>query len=580
MPVIPRSQGVLARPTTETGMRAPSMAQSQIIPKAIQGASQDLVDIGVMWQNHKAKQQEEYDASQALDFKNRLKDFENQKKIELAQAPNTQEVISDARNRILEEREQFIQTLSSNFEGNNRLLKLTKQQQENSLVDFKFGLDKEIISKQRKFQQDTLYKNLSSIRKRYESAVDFDDFSNAERDLENELQTALSIGTIDLKGIDQYQESFRQLRKARQEKVALQESTRQVLSGELLIDPSDKKQANALNDVFSEALATGQVDDPIRFGEEFATSTGIMPKQFKSFLSGQVLGGTPEQRVNASLSVVEILESDKSSVLQNQIPANVKALAREIVMRNEAGISPTDSVKFATEQIEKNKDQERSLRSAMFESELKSSTGEKTKTEIMDEIIDDLEDESAGFFEREAKVPVKMAQQVRTLARDLYLNEGMGFDAAMEEAKAKIKSEWHITDVGEKRYQRFAPERFYRDMTSKEIQAQAVNKVKKSSSQPFTDLKKEIYLTIIPASIQRQPSYFVGRKKSDGSIEQIFDDSNQPIVFTPDITKTQRYIDGSEARKPLTRKELISRTKKKRRGEQTKQEFLNIMSPI
>lgn len=580
MPVIPRSPGVQARPTTETGMRAPSIAQSQIIPRAIQGLGQDISKVGDDWQRHKQRQQEEYDASQALDLKNKIKDFENEKRIELAKAPADQNTINNFKQKALEERQEFIDSVSVNFEGNRRLQKIAKQQSENALVNFEFGLDKELLQKQRKFQEDTYINNITSIKKRYETAVDIQDFVEIERDLEEEMQTALKLGTIDFRDIDRQQEGFRNLRKQRQDQIALDESVRQVLSKELIVDPKNKKIVGKLDEVYNNAIASGKVQDPIAFGEEFATSTGIIPKQFKSFLEGQVMGGNPQQRVEASLSVVDMLESDKNSLLQGQIPNNVQSLAYEIYKRNDAGLSPSDSVKFATEELEKNKSQERQLRSSFFDNELKTFTGKKNMDSAFQEIIDDLEDETGGFFTKEANVPVKMAGQLQSLAKDLYLTQGMSFEGAMKQAKDKIKSEWHVTEVGEKRYQRFAPEKFYPDMTSKEIRSQAIQQIRKNTIEELPNIKDDINLTIIPDSIATSPSYFVGRKQENGSITPVFDNRNQPMIFTPDITKTERYKEQMKAREPLTKQEAIKKMGKKRERAKSKSQFLGLISPI
>jgi len=576
MVAIPRSEGVQVGKTTETGLRVPSIAQSQVIPNAISQFGQTVSNVGFQVMQREAleqkKEEDTYRTSQALNARNKLRSFDNKMSIALKESPDDEETINTFKEKALDDRQVLLSELEDSFEGDKQLQRILKEEYETSKVAFEYSVDQQLIKKKKNYNLNNFYSSINDIKERFDTADNEVEFAQLKNDLDTTLKINLATNTITPKEIDRQQEAFRKIRKERQEQLLLQDSTRQVLNGSLVVDTSDKRQTKALDDVYNNAIIKGDIDDPITFGEQFATSTGFMPKQFKSFVTGQVLGGSTQQRVQASLSVVSMLESDKKAVLQNQIPSNVQALAYEINKRNEAGLSPTDSVEFATKEIEKNKSQERQLRVAKFEEEFGSDGSKSDYQEAIQDIADELQDESGIFFE--ADVPDKMAIQVRTLARDLYLSEGMNLDSAMEAAKKKVVAEWSITDVGEKRYQRFAPERFYTEMSSRDIQNQAIQEVRKATLEELPNIKKEINLLVVPQSIATgKPTYMVQRKMDNGVIEPVLGSNNLPILFRPDITKTERYKQSQEARDPLTKENFEKRRKSKREAVSFKNKF-------
>jgi hypothetical protein len=173
------------------------------------------------------------------------------------------------------------------------------------------------------------------------------------------------------------------------------------------------------------------------------------------------------------------------------------------------------------------------------EFELDYSKKGKKFIETINKITDEIKDKSGIFFEAEA--PKEMSFDVLTIAKDYYINYGSDIDDAIELATEKVKSRWAITNIGGERYQKFAPEAEYPQMTSKELGQQARNLAGKYLLDKSV-IKDNIRTVIIPDSLNtNNPSYSLLMEDEFGKIDNIRDENNQPVVWTPDITKTERY---------------------------------------
>lgn len=539
MAVIPRSQGVLQGPTTETGLAPQSIAQSQIIPKAIEGVGQDIQSIAGILQAQKAKEEESYNTMQALDFKNKLRNFDNSQKIRLSELPADADVINNEKQAILEERQNFIDTSVGNYGNNKRLQNILKNEYQTSGVDFEFGIDKELSNKKQAYNTNVVYSNISNLKDRFESAKTEDQFAQIIGDLNQTLQFGLATNSITAKDIDKQQESFRKLRKERQADLLNEQAFSRVMNGEILLDSTDKDDRDLINQNYAKLVAKGA--DPVTSAETLSVATGVIPEQAKRAWSASLFNGDDNQKIDSALRITDLI--NEKSELGSQFSSNEKALAQAISSRYSAGLSAKKIIEFSEAELRENRGMERTVRNEKFNLEFGKSG--KSYVKGLEEIKNDIQGDSGIFFE--AEVPIELAGEVRMIARDYYLNEGSNLPDSLERAKKDVLGEWTITKVGERRYQKHAPEVYYGKDSSKWIEKQAIQQVRKATLEELPNIKDQLKLQVVPQTILTgKPSYYLLREDEFGTPNPILGNDNLPLVLKPDFKQTKQYKEQQE----------------------------------
>lgn len=553
---IPVSQGVRARPTTQVGDAAPSIAQTQILPNAISRLGGDIAAAGFVTQRQnlkeqqevqraQLKEQEDFKAAQLVEYKNNLRRFDNEQKVRLDELPASPQVIGSEKKSILEKRKIFSERLSRDLGADNDdLRKLFTREFSTSSVGVEFDIDKRLSSKKKTFGTNKIFESISDLKEQFEAAESPEEFRGISNALSETLAVGLNAGYINQKDIIRQEEAFKKIRKEKEANILRQQAFSDVIRGSLLLDASNKDHKALVDSNFEElSLMT---DNPNEVAEEISVRTGIIPKQAKSFWSSSLMNGTNAQKIDAANTITDVINDNPS--LEAQFSAREKALATAISSRQALGISEENVVKFAEEEIKQNKSQDFIVRQGQFNIEAGATESSKKAIDMIEDIQSELKDES-GFLFFEAEVPEAMALSVRRLAKDFYLNEGLPLDDALEAAKTKIKGEWAITNVGVKRYQRFAPERFYgqEGIDNKWIESQAIQMVRKATIEPMPDIKENIQLEVIPDTVGTgKPSYHILRKNQFGALDYVRGQDNLNLVFNPDITKSKEYKEGQE----------------------------------
>ena len=371
-----------------------------------------------------------------------------------------------------------------------------------------------------------------------------------------------------MRDIERLEKDFKKIRKEREQE-ALQEATFiNATQGKLLLDSTDKNDRKVINKGFEKYREL--TDDPEGLARDISVNTGIVPDVYKKGLNSMLFVGNPDRKIESANEIINLIRENPT--LDRQFDDKTKALAQAIESRINVGLSSEEVVKFAEDEINKNKDKNKIIRQQEFE--LDYSKKGKKFIETINDITDEIKDESGIFFEAEA--PKEMAFDVLTIAKDYYINNGSDIDDAIELATEKVKSRWAITNIGGERYQKFAPEAEYPNMTSKELRQQARNLAGKYLSDKSV-IKDNIRAVIIPDSLNtNKPNYNLLIEDEFGKIDNIRDESNNPVVWTPDITKTERYKEvpkeTRESLNELSKKEFIKqdRANKKQREENRK----------
>lgn len=544
MVAIPRSQGVLAQPTTQPSQVAPSIAQSQIIPNAIQGLGNDIAQIGSQIMQQEAKQQDEYEAMQFFDYRNKLRSFDNENKLALQEMPADAKIINTAREKIAERRKVYEQELASQYGDNRRLKQLFKKEAETSFVDLDYSVGQELLRKKKTYDQNTLYESITALKDRYETASNTNDFLQVKNDLKEVLQFGVSNNIITAKEIDAQQEAFARIRKAREDELQKDAIFSQVLTGDIKLDPTNPSTNGIINDNYDRLVEKGY--DAKTIGNQLAIQTGVVPDSYKSVLKASVFNGTDNQKLESALTISEFL---KNPNLQNQFSESESALALAISSRYSQGLPLDKVISYAENSLTKNKSQDTQIRIQKFDNEYAKSGKKFLKT--IDDLAGEIRGETgfAGFGK--AKVPDAIGSDFREMAKDVYLNEGLEIDQAIDYAKNKILSEWKVTNIGKKRFAKHAPEAYYPE--GKWIEDQAIQAVRKSTIEEMPNIKDEISLEVIPQTIDTgKPSYFIYRQPKGKPLDFARGSDNMPIIFTPNFEETEEHKSYQEFIKDLS----------------------------
>jgi len=566
---IPTSPGVQARPQQVTPtVRQPVDTGERFIAQGITQLGSAIAGIGQQAMIQEQRDQEAFNASQVLQYKNELRRFDNQEKIALSEAGANQDVITKSKQDILDRRKLFTDELKQQFGDNKQVQALIERESQSSLVDLEFNVDKDLSRKRKTYGENQFYGSVSDLRNDFENTQSPEELASIANELQTLQATALNAGIVDMKDIERLEKDFKKIRKEREQE-ALQEATFiNATQGNLLLDSTDKNDRKVINKGFEKYREL--TDDPEGLARDISVNTGIVPDVYKKGLNSMLFVGNPDRKIESANEIINLIRENPT--LDRQFDDKTKALAQAIESRTNIGLSSEEVVKFAEDEINKNKDKNKIIRQQEFE--LDYSKKGKKFIETINDITDEIKDKSGIFFE--AETPKEMSFDVLTIAKDYYINNGSDIDDAIELATEKVKSRWAITNIGGERYQKFAPEAEYPNMTSKELRQQARNLAGKYLSDKSV-IKDNIRAVIIPDSLNtNKPNYNLLIEDEFGKIDNIRDESNNPVVWTPDITKTERYKEvpkeTRESLNELSKKEFIKqdRANKKQREENRK----------
>lgn len=549
---IPESPGVLARPTTQPSKAAPTFAQSQILPRAISNLGTTIQQIAQERGELEEKRKEAFQASRISDHKLAIKKIDNDIKLRLEETPPIPREIEKMKKTLLSQRARSVNELLGKEQDpiiKNSAFRHSKA----SGVDIEFIIDKSQRKKEVEFGRANIVNNLNQIQNDIEGATTSNEVRQANQDIKEILQLGLQSGYIDFKFIENFEKEQRKLRKEQIKIADRRKSFNQVLDGTLILDPKNKEDRKIINDSFEEIINIPDVD-PEETAKSLSIKTGIIPDQLKTTISARLFNGNNNQKIQAAELISDLINENPR--LQESFTASELAQSTGINLRIESGLTAEQAVTFTEQEIDKNKNAERIGRENQFNREF-GRTGTKRRFKILDNFIDDLKDESGiPFFDPEVQPPAAIETQFQSLTRDFFLNEGVDIQTAEEMAQKEIRAEWAVTKIGKKRFQRFAPERFYniQGVNDKWMETQLFNLVRKQTieSLPKKVLDEQISIEVIPDSIiTGRPSYLVFRENQFGTPEMVTDNTNMPLTFIPDFTKTKQYEEGMQAREKL-----------------------------
>lgn len=255
---------------------------------------------------------------------------------------------------------------------------------------------------------------------------------------------------------------------------------------------------------------------------------GVYPSSLKNNLLGALENGTNDQKIYAAEVINRISEGNVATI--NQIPSSQRALAKGIVTNIDAGVSPTDAIKFTENKIFNKGTPEFKARQVQFK----------------EESIDFSEDFVNEFFRDDPnEIPAGMVGEYNLLNQNFFMNNGVDGDAAKELAVESIKSRWGITETGGKRWMKYAPETIYDNgLDPKWIKEQLVDDVHKLGTTGFDieKLEDDLIIEVAPETrSQPNPAYLVFVRDDNGVLEPVLDKQGMEALFTPDYETSPSF---------------------------------------
>lgn len=578
MVAIPKSFGVIQRPTTESGQADVNLSYSQILPNAIsnlgsqiQGSAlqlrQQQQEEELLLQKQKKAEEEALNAMQMIDFKTQLSRFDNERELAYKDLPSSD--INKAnllKQTFLEDRKKFIEEKAQQFKENPVLFNLIQQHGNVSSVDIEDKLATEFSKKKKDYGINKIYESIYNVNTQIASGRNI---ANAKKTLDETLQIGLKTGLIDMKDVIREKEKQAQLveKKAKEyeEKVAFNS----VINGQIYLDPNKPRNQKIVDFNFAKTAQSSK--NPEQLGFDLSVNTGIIPTQFKNVLSGRLSIGNPNQQVESAKIIIDMINRKPS--LQDQFRSDELKLINEMKDNIDIGLPAEQVIKYARDNLNKINSLDKMARMQMYENKDYKKQLDSNYKNLQNKLRDE-----AGFdlFKTKAEIPPQLEIHYKQLVKNALVSDGMTPEGAIKSAEDKIKKEWAITNIGQKRLQRGAPEAYYNIYGDTDwIKGQLSSTIAKYQ---LTDKKVKLdnfTLEPIPQSvIDNKPSYFIQQQNEYGMFNYLLDDKNQPVIFTPDYLKTEDAIKTAKGydvlKKSLNDKELLDKLRNKTL---TKQKF-------
>lgn len=571
MVAIPKSFGVIQRPTTQTGQADVNLSYNQILPNAIANLGSQIQSSALqlrqqeqeqafLLEKQRQKEQEAFNASQVLDFKTRLSKFDNEAELNYKNLPSSN--INEAeklKNTFLENRNNFVKIESEKFKNNPTLLNLIQQQANTSSVDLENNLAVEYSRKQKDYGVNKIYESIYNVNTQIASGKNI---ANAKRTLDETLQIGLKTGLIDMKDVIREKEKQQQLVKQRQKELEEKIAFNTVINGQTYLDPNNARNQKIIDSNFAKSAQTNK--NPEQLGFDLSVNTGIIPTQFKNVLSGRLTIGSPKQQVESAKNIIDMISKRPS--LQDQFRSEELKLVNEMKDNIDIGLPAEQIVKYAKDNLNKISSLDKKARIDLYENKDYKKQLDKNYKDLQSKLRDE-----AGFdlFKTKAEIPPQLELYYKQLVKNAIVSDGMTPEGAIKATEDKIKKEWAITNIGQKRLQRGAPEAFYNvygntDWIKGQLSS-TITKYELNEKKPKLD---NYTLEPIPQSIiNNKPSYYIQKQNQYGMFEFVMDNKNQPVIFTPDYLKTEEAKKAKEKydllNKSLNNEELLNEIKNK-----------------
>lgn len=289
------------------------------------------------------------------------------------------------------------------------------------------------------------------------------------------------------------------------------------LEGSSVLDPRNTDHKKAVDAYYGAIQPQIEELPPDLQNEAKAVTSarlGIVPEAVQGELRGSLRAGSEEQIVQAA-DLYDRLREKNLQTLNDFTQEDIE-LAVTVQTLIRAGVDPGQAVTDTQDKI-KRSPQEQEIREDLYRRQTSGATGEPA--------ADFLEDELGEFFAFDAEIPHAMVGEFDFVARESFLRTG-NIDAARETAVEVMRRTWGETNIGRKRWQKYAPEVVYDNGVDPEwIEEQLAAEAGQEDLRLESDL-----LT----GREAQPSYLVMIEDDNGVLRPMLDANSIPLRWRPD----------------------------------------------
>ena len=450
MVAIPVSPGPRVAP------QASPIGVAPINPTAVGNAVAQLGQVGVAAANQQIAAQTQrtqaLQTAKALEYSTRIKDLDNDFELAAQQTPSTPKAFQGMAERFGKDRQTKIDGLLK--EEQDPVVKDLAMRYANSMgVDLKDRLNRYQLSKESEYGKHVITEKLDKIGDELLNTSDPRKIGVLKGELNATLNSGLKSRYINYDFIEAYQDKVKRISAQREAAAAQTRALNSYLDGTAFADPNSSKDKAIINGAFDRMIKS---EDPNLQAKaiELSAKTGIVPSQLVSTVSGRLTVGTPQQKVQAAQIVSQLIT--KNPRLVSAFPQTIQAQALSINRSIEAGVPAEQAIAFSEKNLDQNKSFDRDRKEQAFQMDNTKKLREASIADLKSELSD------IPFSFKSAEVPDALVGQYEFLTKEFYMNTGASYGDATAHAKAIIKSQWKMTDIGGKpKLQRYSPESQY-----------------------------------------------------------------------------------------------------------------------
>lgn len=543
MVAIPKSPGILQRPSTQVTSAKPNLQQELSTAKAISELGGDIADSAVKIAKVKQAEDDAFKAAKAIDFKTQLSKFDNEKRIQLNEIPSSDlTAIQTAKDSILKEREAFIQQNISQ-EKDPELSSLFKRQADASSVDFTYDADRVLSNKKKEYGQGKIFESIYNINTRLGKVTSAGEINSLKRDLEETVQVGLKTGLLDVQDVIREREKQAKIIEDRKKEFEASRLSTLVSKGGYILNYNDSKDKKLGDEAFAREMQLAQSKglNPDSLIYNFIQKTSYVPTEVKRVWSSNLTAGTPEQKITTANKIAELLQSNVR--LQDQFSSDDISYTNSIRNKLDSGLSPKEVIDYVDNEVSKMKSLDYKAKNDLFDSKDYRKTRETAFADVLEKISDQ---PGLGLFKSSPYIPAEVKSSFDSMVKDQLVSGKYATpEGAINFAKDKIAKEWGVTSIGKKRLMRFAPETFFQkyDPDTSWIKGQMASKI--AENELVAEFKKvETNYDLVPEynlTSRGLPAYRITKINEFGQSSFVLDSNNQPVVFVPDYTKTSNF---------------------------------------
>lgn len=224
------------------------------------------------------------------------------------------------------------------------------------------------------------------------------------------------------------------------------------------LDPNSAADQKAVDAHFA-AVSAGWADKPPEERDlltvGYVADHGIVPPSLLGHLRGALRKGSPSQQVQAAATIGLIEE--RAPWAAHDFDGSEFDLATELNLWTKAGAPPEEALARAQDAL-KSDPATREVRATAW---TRQKYGDGNRAALLSRLADVPDSARAWYDPRtNAALPDAMAGEWDALVKDRFLATG-DIDSARATAWRTMRRTWAVTDIGGRRFQRYAPEAIY-----------------------------------------------------------------------------------------------------------------------